>query len=213
MTAAAESRKRRSYAPRVPAEQRRAELLDAALHLIVTRGHSAATMDAVAEQAGVTKPVVYGQFANRAELLAALLQREQEDGIAQMLRVLPSNLDSRADDVGELLGQVMADFVEAVREAPDRWHCIVMPIPDMPAEFLAVREHARAVTIKRAETLAAWLLRVADAPPELDAEIVAHTMLTLCEMAARLVLTDPVHFAPERFVAAVQAAVGLTRRP
>ncbi|MDT7633226.1 MAG: hypothetical protein QOI50_5156, partial [Pseudonocardiales bacterium] len=52
-------RQRRTYAPRVPAAQRRTQLLDAALRLVVTRGHNAVTMDAVAEQVGVTKPVIY----------------------------------------------------------------------------------------------------------------------------------------------------------
>jgi len=210
---AARTGKRRAYAPRVPAEQRRAELLDAALHLVVTEGHNAATMDAVAEQAGVTKPVVYGQFANRAELLAALLEREQEQALAQLLAVLPLELDRPPDDPAELLGWVLADFLRAVRAAPQRWHCIVMPMADMPADFHAAREQARAVALTRAEVLATWVLSAIDAPAELDAEIVAHTVVNLCEMAARLVLTDPAHFRPERFVAAMQAAVGLTRRP
>jgi AcrR family transcriptional regulator len=210
---AARTGKRRAYAPRVPPEQRRAELLDAALHLVVTEGHNAATMDAVAEQAGVTKPVVYGQFANRAELLAALLQREQEQALAQLLAVLPLDLDGPPDDPAELLGRVLADFLRAVRAAPHRWHCIVMPMADMPADFHAAREQARAVALTRAEVLATWVLSAIDAPAELDAEIVAHTVVNLCEMAARLVLTDPAHFRPERFVAAMQAAVGLTRRP
>jgi len=49
------SRPRRAYAARVPAPQRRAQLLDAALHLVVTRGHQAVTMEAVAEQVGVNQ--------------------------------------------------------------------------------------------------------------------------------------------------------------
>lgn len=202
---------RRAYAPRVPAEQRREQVLDAALHLVVTRGHHAATMAAVAEQAGVTKPVVYGQFAGRAELLSALLRREQEQGLAQLLAVLPPDLDRLREDPEELLGRLLADFLRVVQDAPQRWHCIVMPTPDMPAAFHAAREQARAVALTRAEALAEWLLRAVDAPPELDAEVVAHTVVSLCEMAARLVLADPQHFRPERFVGALRAAVGLVR--
>ena len=47
-------RGRRAYAARVPPEHRREQLLDAALDLVVTRGHDAATVDAVAARAGVT---------------------------------------------------------------------------------------------------------------------------------------------------------------
>lgn len=208
-----ETRKRRVYAARVPVEQRRTELLDAALHLVATAGHSAVTMDAVADQAGVSKPVVYGVFANRADLLAALLRREQEQAIQQLMSILPTRLDERlGEDPGALVGDILTDFLNAVRGSPDRWHCIVMPMPDMPAEFHIAREQARDVTLSRAEEMARWLLDLIDAPEGLDADIVAHTVVTLFEMAARLVLTDPGRFRPDRFVTAVRAAIGLTQR-
>ncbi|AHH96588.1 TetR/AcrR family transcriptional regulator [Kutzneria albida] len=202
--------KRRAYAPRVPAEQRRTQVLDAALHLVVTSGHQAVTMEAVAEQAGVTKPVVYGVFASRADLLQALLHREQEQALAQLLAILPARAEEQ--DPSELAARVLAEFLHAVRQSPDRWHCIVMPMADMPAQFHAARERARAVTLARAEQMAQGLLRAVGAPPELAADIVAHTVVSLFEMAARLVLTDPEHFVPERFVAAIRAAIGLSLR-
>jgi len=99
-TVAGPHRKRRAYAARVPAAQRRTELLDAALHLVVTAGHSAVTMDAVAEQAGVTKPVVYGVFGGRADLLDALLRREQEQALAQLAAILPDPLARRPARAG-----------------------------------------------------------------------------------------------------------------
>lgn len=201
--------KRREYAPRMPADQRRDQLLDAALHLVVTRGHPAVTMESVAEQAGVTKPVVYGQFADRGQLLAALLRREHEQALAQLLTLLPPDLDRLRDEPADVLGVLLTQFLLAVRSAPERWHCVVMPMPDMPAQFHAAREQARAVALARTEELARWLLRASAIPEELDAEIVAHSVVSLCEMAARLVLADPAHFAPDRFVAALRAAVGL----
>ena len=213
VTARATSRrKRRTYAARVPVEHRRAQLLDAALHLVVTRGHNAATMEAVAEAAGVTKPVVYAQFGNRAELLAALLHREQQQGLAQLLATMPGDLAGHGRDAGDQVAGVLAGFLHGVREHPDRWHCIVMPMPDMPAEFHHAREAGRKVAITRMEDIAGRLRDHIAAPPALDAEILAHTLVSLLEMAARLVLTDPDHFRPERFEAALRAAVGLTRQ-
>ncbi|SFQ09437.1 DNA-binding transcriptional regulator, AcrR family [Amycolatopsis arida] len=210
MTPAATSgRKRRAYAPRVPAAQRRTQLLDAALHLVVTRGHNAVTMDAVAEQAGVTKPVVYSVFVNRADLLAALLHREQRQGMAQLLSVLPADLDRLPVDPAELVEQALTRFLRVVRAAPDRWHCIVLPMADMPAPFHLAREEARADVLGRTTEVARSLLRSLDAPPELDPEIVAHAVVALFEMAARLVLTDPERFPVDRFRAAVRAAVDL----
>jgi AcrR family transcriptional regulator len=196
-----QSKKRRAYAPRVPAEQRRTELLDAALHLVATQGQRAVTMDAVADRVGVTKPVVYGLFASRTELLTALLRREHEQGLAQLLAILPARITDP--------GQVLADFLRVVRVTPDRWHCIVMPMADMPPEFHDAREHARAVVLRRTEKLVGPLLRAVHAPEGLAPDIVAQTVVALFEMAARLVLTDPEAFAPERFITAIRAAVGL----
>jgi hypothetical protein len=48
-------------------------------------------------------------------------------------------------------------------------------------------------------------------PVKPDAELLAHTLVTLAEMAARLVLTDPDRFEAERFVRGVHAAVGLVQ--
>lgn len=208
--AARGGRKRRTYAARIPASQRRTELLDAALHLVVTQGHSAVTMNAVAEEAGVTKPVVYGVFVNRADLLGALLRREQEQALAQILDVLPERFEDRlGDDPGAVVADVLAKFLRAVRANPERWHCVVMPMADMPPEFHAARERARTQVLARAEELAAAFLTAVGSPAGLDPDIVGNTVVTLFEMAARLVLGDPARFQPERFVTAIQAAIGL----
>ena len=207
---AATGRKRRTYASRVPPDERRTQLLDAALHLVVSKGHQAATMDAVAEQAGVTKPVVYGVFANRVELLAALLRREQEQALRQLLGVLPTDLDGRPPtDLAAAVAGVLEKFLQVVREAPERWHCIVMPMSDMPAEFHAARERGRAVVLDRAVVIARWVTGSPGTPPAVDPEIAAHAVIALFEMAARLVLTNPEHFSPDRFVHAARAAGGL----
>jgi AcrR family transcriptional regulator len=195
------TRKRRTYAPRVPARQRRAQLLDAALRLIVSGGHQAVTMDAVAEQIGVTKPVVYGQFPSRDELLAQLLRREQEQALQQLAGIVAAD-GSRPP--GDQLAELLAGYLDAVRQTPDRWYCIVMPMPDMPAGFHAAREAARAVVLEWIRRLTARLLR--DGPAGLDEEIVAHTVVTVFEMAARLVLTDPERFTPARFTDTLRAA-------
>jgi AcrR family transcriptional regulator len=53
-------------------------LLDSAAALIAEGDADAVTMEAVAERAGVSRPLVYKHFANRAELLAALYARESQ---------------------------------------------------------------------------------------------------------------------------------------
>jgi AcrR family transcriptional regulator len=53
---------------------RRAELLEAATRVIRTQG-AAASMDELAAEAGVTKPILYGHFGDRAGLASALAER------------------------------------------------------------------------------------------------------------------------------------------
>jgi AcrR family transcriptional regulator len=195
------ARKRRAYAPRMPPEQRRTQLLDAALRLVVTRGHRSVTMEAVADQAGVTKPVVYGMFTDCADLLAALLRREQDQALEQLLAVMPNEPDQISPT------KALAGFLQAVRDAPDRWHCIVMPLSDMPAEFHAAREQAKRVTLTRVERIVRRYFTAYDIT--LDAEIVAHTWVAAAEMAARLTLTDPNHFHADRFTNTLRAAIAL----
>ena len=55
---------------------RRDALLTAAAAILTDESVEAVTMEAVAERAGVSRPLVYKHFGNRGELLAAVYQRE-----------------------------------------------------------------------------------------------------------------------------------------
>ena len=61
---------------RLQSSARRDALLDAAVALVRTKGVREVSMEAVAEHAGVSRPLVYKHFANRDELLAAAYRRE-----------------------------------------------------------------------------------------------------------------------------------------
>lgn len=55
-------------------ERTRAALLEAARQLIREKGHEAATLEAIAERAGMTTGAIYGNFKNREDLFVALAQ-------------------------------------------------------------------------------------------------------------------------------------------
>ncbi len=61
---------------RLSAFRRRDALVDAAAALVSAGDVHDVSMEAVAEQAGVSRPLVYKHFANRHELLAAVYRRE-----------------------------------------------------------------------------------------------------------------------------------------
>jgi AcrR family transcriptional regulator len=60
-------------AVRLPAPRRRRQLLDVALDVFARRGYHRASMDDVAEAAGVTKPVLYQHWTSKRELFLELL--------------------------------------------------------------------------------------------------------------------------------------------
>jgi AcrR family transcriptional regulator len=55
------------------APERRAQLLEVARKLFGTAGYHQVSMDAVAREAGVTKPILYDHFPSKRELYLALL--------------------------------------------------------------------------------------------------------------------------------------------
>ncbi len=71
------------------AEQAREVLMDAAEHLFTTRGHRASTMEVIAHEAGYSRTAIYRQFANRNELIAAMVQRTTQRHMASILTRMP----------------------------------------------------------------------------------------------------------------------------
>jgi AcrR family transcriptional regulator len=61
---------------RLPAAERRAQLLEVACRLFAHDGYTGASMEAIAEAAGVTKPVLYQHFPSKHALYTDLLTIE-----------------------------------------------------------------------------------------------------------------------------------------
>jgi len=61
---------------RMRAPERRAQLLDVARRVFGTSGFHAASMETVAKEAGVTKPILYDHFPSKKDLYLALLDAD-----------------------------------------------------------------------------------------------------------------------------------------
>jgi AcrR family transcriptional regulator len=68
-------------------ERNRGLVLDAARRVFLARGYGGATLDAIAEEAGFSKGVVYSQFAGKADLFLALLERRITERAAENARL------------------------------------------------------------------------------------------------------------------------------
>lgn len=112
----------RTRAAHLGPERRRPLILDAALEVYVERGYKGTSMQAVADAAGVTKPVVYECFPNKDELLLALLDREERRLLGAITESLPSNLVS--DNVEAVLAAGLTAFLTGALQAPNSWRVV-----------------------------------------------------------------------------------------
>jgi AcrR family transcriptional regulator len=63
-------------------QRNRGLVLEAARRVFLERGYAGATLDAIADEAGFSKGVVYSQFAGKSDLLLALLEARIEERAA-----------------------------------------------------------------------------------------------------------------------------------
>lgn len=80
---------------RLPRTARRAQLLGVALDVFAESGYHAASMDDIADRAGVSKPVLYQHFPSKLELYLALLETSVDTVIDGVRSALASTHDNR----------------------------------------------------------------------------------------------------------------------
>jgi AcrR family transcriptional regulator len=198
---------RRRYAPRMPPAERREQLIDAALTVILEQGYGGVSIEAVARTAGVTRPVVYDHFPNLGRLLQALVEREERYSLEQLEEVVPT--EPRGDEPAEVLASSVRRFLDAVQSRPATWRLILLPSDGTPQ---IVREHVkvnRARILERIERLVKSAIERGRIPGALDVELAARAIRDLSEEAGRMVLTDPEDFSPERYERFVQGVLTL----
>ena len=198
----------RRYSPRMPREQRREQLLDVALDLISAQGFAGLTMEGVAREAKIAKPVVYDLFGNREELLWALLEREQERALADVAAAIPTSFER---DPLAILSESLTTVLDAVRAHPNTWRLILLPAEGTPPAVRTAVDRHRDGLVQQIVPMVEWgvgELGLSRLEPELTAE----TILALFENAIRLTLTKPDAYTPERIASYVSELVAAITR-
>ncbi|HEX2355524.1 MAG TPA: TetR/AcrR family transcriptional regulator [Micromonosporaceae bacterium] len=77
---------------RLPRAVREQQMLDSAVRAFSRRGFHAASMDDIAEDAGISKPMVYAYVGTKEELFLACLRREVDRLMAAVARVVEPDL-------------------------------------------------------------------------------------------------------------------------
>ncbi len=91
-------------------EQARSAILDAALQQFSAYGYRRASMEDLARAAGLSRPSLYFHFGSKEELFRALVQRLQDDQLAEAERTLA--LDAPLED--RVLAMLAAQFTHFV---------------------------------------------------------------------------------------------------
>jgi len=198
-------RKRRPYAPRVPIAERREQLLDAALAVIVSDGYDRVSIDAIAKRADVARSVVYGAFENLDALLTALLDRQQARAFGRLLETIPSAPDLR--DPAAFVSEAVRRMSAMLREDPDTWRLILLTPGNMPT---VVRDRIEADRERFRLQVEEWIsIVLADrSGPALDPQVLAHALVACAEHFGRIALSDPSRFDPSHLVDQVQIILG-----
>jgi AcrR family transcriptional regulator len=181
---------------RLTAHERREQLLDATKEVVDREGFHAVSIEAVAREAGITRPVVYGHFQDLSGLLEALVQREGARALAQLGDILPSRVG--AEDPAEALLAALRGYLEAVRSDPVTWRLVLMPpegAPDVLREAIGAGRNA--VLGQLAEAIRRGARPERRSP---DPELTARALSAVADEAARLVLTDPDAYPSERIL-------------
>ena len=186
----------------MPIEVRRRQALDAALELIAERGYAEVTMEAIAREANLAKPVLYNAYPGLGPLLTALLEREQQRALRALAAAMPSLPDG--GDPALLLLAWLETLAHTIAADPQPWKLILTP-PENTPEVVRKRVRAgRGLALDQIRPVVKSLLdgRAAAAlEPDLSAEMV----LAMAEHAAGLLIRDPAAYPPERLVAYARA--------
>ncbi|WP_206185249.1 TetR/AcrR family transcriptional regulator [Sphingosinicella sp. CPCC 101087] len=113
----------------MPRQERHRQLLDVAWRLVGDEGTEALTLGRLAEEAGVTKPVVYDHFGTRSGLLATLYREYDARQTALMdaaLQVSEPTLTGKAAVIASsyvdcvlLQGREIPDVIAALAGSPE----------------------------------------------------------------------------------------------
>ena len=160
---------------RLPAAQRREQLIETAIPVFAEQGFHATSMNDVAEAAGVTKPVLYQHFSSKRDLFVELL-----DEIGNQLRETIAKATADAEGPREQFEQGFGAYFDYVGTHTDAFRVLFGAGARRDPEFASF---TRAVEASIAEAIAELI--VVEGHPAEDREMLAHAIVGMTEAASR----------------------------
>jgi AcrR family transcriptional regulator len=176
----------RPSSPRLSATARREQILDVALEVFGRAGFHGASMNDVADAAGVTKPVLYQHFDSKRELYRALLE---EVGSRLLSAIAKATAD--APDGRSQTQRGFQAYFRWVAEDHDEFKLLYGGGTRRDEEFRSAIRH---VTAEAAEAIAPLI--AVDIDPE-HRRTIAHALVGLAEGASRRLVERGENFDPD----------------
>ena len=183
----------------MPAQQRREQLLDVTRKIVGDDGFHAVSMDRVAREAGVSRPIVYSHFTDLPGLLHALVDREGVRALTQLAEILPA--EEPAEDPRQQMLSALRGYLEAVRDDPITWRLVLMPPEGAPPVLRERIAEGRAAAVAQLARLVGPGLAPNGRSASPDPELTGRSLSALADEYARMVLTEPERFPIDRLVA------------
>jgi AcrR family transcriptional regulator len=187
----------RSGRTRLSADQRRAQLLDLGVSLLATRSLDELTIDALAEEAGISRGLLYHYFGDKQAFREAVVRRAVEDLITQTAP------PATGDPLERLLASLTAyvGYVEANREG---YRSIVRAAASGNEELRGLYEQARAALTDRIFTEDAQGDLIGDTPAT---RLMVRGWAALTEELVLAWLDDPRAMSREELVRALTTSL------
>jgi AcrR family transcriptional regulator len=138
--------------PRLAASARRAQLVEVGRKLFAERGYEAASVEEIAERAGISKPVVYEHFGGKEGLYAVVVDREIEHIVSCIVEAISHGTPR------ERLEQAAISFLRYVKERPGGFAVLLRDAPaskrsgEMPALMYDLADRVGAIFTEQFRT-------------------------------------------------------------
>jgi len=179
---------RRGRPPKLPADLRRAVVVEAATRSFGCRGRAGTSLDDIAAETGVRKPAIYELFGSKDDLFRACVE-EAVDSLRERFRVV--NAETSELERPERARRRVDAILDHAAQHPDLFRLLMRAPYSSPDDDPEVGRRMRARLV---EVMAANYRREsADvaAPIDVGADVLARLLLAMTEQVVLLVLDDP----------------------
>ncbi|MFF8831523.1 TetR family transcriptional regulator [Streptomyces sp. NPDC015131] len=162
------------------ADQRRRELLEAADRVVLRDGPQA-SMNAIAAEAGITKPILYRHFGDKGGLYRALAKRHTD----ALLSALQAALDAPADRRRQVEA-TLDTYLAAIEARPQVYRFLMHPSEDTgTGQGFDTGRHSAPVLRRMGEELARFIAERVDLGPgsEVLARVWGHGIVGMMHAA------------------------------